>query len=128
MPRAQFDALPPGGRQHALPLGVTDSEAVGLLRPLDQVSVLRIPHARGLLCGIDDAAERSRFNSDAARLLRVPPWGAKCFQPCSKELAGWLPAEEIRRGGGWDKMSYCMKVDVPPKFDAGGACSLNVQP
>ena len=40
MPRAQFDALPPGGRQHALPLGVTDSEAVALLRPLDQVSAL----------------------------------------------------------------------------------------
>ena len=60
---------------------MTDSEAVALLRPLDQVSVLRIPHARGLLCGIDDAAERSRFNSDAARLLRVPPWGARNPNP-----------------------------------------------
>jgi hypothetical protein len=42
--------------------------------------VLRLPHARGLLCGIDDAAERSQFNSDTSRLLRVPAWGAKCFQ------------------------------------------------
>ena len=42
--------------------------------------MLRLPHARGLLCGIDDAAERSQFNSDTSRLLRVPAWGAKCFQ------------------------------------------------
>jgi len=109
----------------SLPLGTSAAEARELLKPLAATPVLRLPHARGLLCSIDDAAA---FNSLADRLLRIPTWCAKCFQPCSKELAGWLPAEEIRRGGGWDKMSYCMKVDVPPKFDAGGACSLNVQP
>ena len=38
--------------------------------------MLRIPHARGLLCGIDDEAERSKFNNDASRLLRVPAWGS----------------------------------------------------
>jgi len=109
----------------SLPLGTSAAEARELLKPLAATPVLRLPHARGLLCSIDDDAA---FNSLADRLLRIPTWCAKCFQPCSKELAGWLPAEEIRRGGGWDKMSYCMKVDVPPKFDAGGACSLNVQP
>ncbi|EOD05927.1 hypothetical protein EMIHUDRAFT_465958 [Emiliania huxleyi CCMP1516] len=109
----------------SLPLGTSAAEARELLKPLAATPVLRLPHARGLLCSIDDAAA---FNSLADKLLRIPTWCAKCFQPCSKELAGWLPAEEIRRGGGWDKMSYCMKVDVPPKFDAGGACSLNVQP
>ena len=126
MPRAQFDALPPGGRQHALPLGVTDSEAVGLLRPLDQVSVLRIPHARGLLCGIDDAAERSRFNSDAARLLRVPPWGAKCFQPCSSELAKWLTPEQISSGGGARGNQWTLHVKPPPPFKAG-TCVRNME-
>ena len=116
MPRAQFDALPPGGRQHALPLGVTDSEAVALLRPLDQASVLRIPHARGLLCGIDDAAERSRFNSDAARLLRVPPWGAKCFQPCKSELKEWLSDDEIARGAQGANF-FSLRVPKPPPLD-----------
>mmetsp|Transcript_35302 Transcript_35302/g.110769 ORF Transcript_35302/g.110769 Transcript_35302/m.110769 type:complete len:400 (-) Transcript_35302:84-1283(-) len=118
--------LRPGWTRKAgsLPLGTSAAEARELLKPLAATPVLRLPHARGLLCSIDDAAA---FNSLADRLLRIPTWCAKCFQPCSKELAGWLPAEEIRRGGGWDKMSYCMKIDVP-KFDAGGACSLNVQP
>jgi hypothetical protein len=76
LPRAAFDALPPASRQHALPSGVTDKEAVQLLRPLEGTAVLRLSHARGLLCGIDDATERSAFNSLASRLLRTPAWCA----------------------------------------------------
>ena len=45
LPRVDFDALPQGSRQHALPLGLTDSEAVTLLRPLEDVRVLH--HVEG---------------------------------------------------------------------------------
>ena len=126
LPRTEFDALPPGSRQHALPLGLTDSEAVTLLRPLEDVRVLRIPHARGLLCGMDDAAERSQFNSDASRLLRVPAWGAKCFQPCSSELAKWLTPEQISSGGGSRGNFWSLHVKPPPPFKAG-ACVRNME-
>ena len=78
--------------------------------------MLRIPHARGLLCGIDDAAERSRFNSDAARLLRVPPWGAKCFQPCKSELKEWLSDDEIARGAQGANF-FSLRVPKPPPLD-----------
>ena len=127
--------------------------------------MLRIPHARGLLCGIDDAAERSRFNrfahpepnpypspspspslspssnpspspspnpnpnlvnSDAARLLRVPPWGAKCFQPCSSELAKWLTPEQISSGGGARGNQWTLHVKPPPPFKAG-TCVRNME-
>ena len=97
-----------------------------LLRPLEDVRVLRIPHARGLLCGIDDAAERSQFNSDASRLLRVPAWGAKCFQPCSSELAKWLTPEQISSGGGSRGNFWSLHVKTPPPFKAG-ACVRNME-
>ena len=128
LPRAELEALPAlkEERRGALPLGATEREAAKLLAPLADVTVLRLPHARGLLCGIEDGKERGEFNALASRLLRVPAWGAKCFQPCSSELAKWLSDEQIRAGGGHRGNFFQLQVPHPPAFKEG-TCVKNVQ-
>ena len=126
--RQAFDALAPAAQRTALPLGTTDAEAKALLSKhgLDGVGVLRLPHARGLLCGLESAAEASELNKLAARVLRVPQWCAKCYQPCAQELARWIGADGAKRGGTWGGGGnfFCLDVPVPPAF-VQGSCVLN---
>ena len=81
----------------ALPLGVSDSDAVARLSPLQNAPVIRLESALGLLCGVDDAAARRELRRGGAA-AGVPAWGAKCFQPCKSELKEWLSDDEIARG------------------------------
>lgn len=129
LPRAAFDALPPAAQRGALPLGTTDAEVQTLLgtHGLDTASVLRLPHARGLLCGLSSRDATSNFNGVSGRLLRVPQWCAKCFQPCKQELAKWL-GPDVKSAGGWGMGGgnfYCLDVPAPPAF-RHGECVLNV--
>lgn len=115
----------PGGAGASAPpgtlfLGSSTDEARAALAAVANVPVLRLPHARGLLCSVDDP---DSFNAMAARVLSVPSWCAKCFQPCEQELAKWLPADEIKRGAQWGQ-SFCLPQRPLPKFQRG-ACSLN---
>lgn len=84
LPREKFDALRggqsagagapiAGASTAALPLGSTADEARALLGQ-HIAPVLRLPHARGLLCGAGDAQETARANSLSSQLLRVPQW------------------------------------------------------
>ena len=59
-------------------------------------------------------------------LLRVPAWGAKCFQPCASELAQWLSADEISAGGGGRGNFFTLHLKPPPAFRAG-ACVPNME-
>jgi hypothetical protein len=126
LPRASFDALPPAAQRGALPLGTTDTEVAKLLAAhgLEKAGVLRLPHARGLLCGLDGAAAASRANQLASRLLRVPQWCAKCFQPCSQELAKWLGPNAGGRSMWGGNNYFCLDVPLPPAFQPG-QCVLN---
>lgn len=103
-----------------LPLGVSVEEARRVLEPLRDVPVLQLPHARGLICSVDDPVA---FNALMGRVLRVPTWCAKCFQPCEQELGKWLPAEEIKKGAMWGQ-SFCLPQKPLPKF-VRGKCVLN---
>ena len=131
LPRAAYDASPAAARARSLPLGTTDAEARRLLAGVESAPVLRLPHARGLLCGLEDAAVLTEFNALSARLLHVPQWCAKCYQPCSSELSQWLsPAELSRgvRGGGFlggGGSFFCLNVPTPPAF-RHGECVRNV--
>ena len=100
----------------ALPLGVSDSDAVARLSPLQNAPVIRLESALGLLCGVDDAAARRELNAEAARLLNVPAWGAKCFQPCKSELKEWLSDDEIARGAQGANF-FSLRVPKPPPLD-----------
>ena len=121
--------LKSGGYGRAYNLGTTDAEVKQLLGgALDAAPVLRLPHARGLLCGLSEPLA-SEVNRLAGRVLRVPQWCAKCYQPCAQELAKWLgPAEARGQGGGLfgggGGNFWCLNVPTPPAFKAG-ACVLN---
>jgi len=52
-------------------------------------------------------------------------WCSKCFQPCERELARWLPADEIKRGSKWGQ-SFCLPQSPLPLFKRG-ACVLNTK-
>ena len=116
LPRAEYDALPAHAKAAALPLGVSDSDAVARLSPLQNAPVIRLESALGLLCGVDDAAARRELNAEAARLLNVPAWGAKCFQPCKSELKEWLSDDEIARGAQGANF-FSLRVPKPPPLD-----------
>jgi hypothetical protein len=116
VPRAEHEALhaQPQGAQglDALPAGVTGEEARGLLHHREDARILRLPHARGLLCGVDEPA---KFNALAARLLRVPTWCSKCFDACDRELSKWLNPHAIKAAS-TSPNSVCFKPELPPAF------------
>ena len=129
VPRKAFDALPPAERRGVLPQGTTDTEARELLAAssLDAAAVLRLPHARDLLCGLGSAELTREVNQVAQRLLRVPQWCAKCFQPCAQELARWLGPGAGGGGRGWGMGGpnfFCLDVPMPTPFKLG-ECVLN---
>jgi len=124
--RAEYDGLDAAAKGAALPTGVTTNQAKELLAAHAAAPVLRLSHVRGLLCGIDDDAEREAFARLAGSLLRVPAWGAKCFQPCASELAQWLSADEISAGGGGRGNFFTLHLKPPPAFRAG-ACVPNME-
>ena len=120
--RSTFDVLPQAARHAALPLGTTDEEARTLLSSVENAPVLRIPHARGLLCGLKSADAIRAFNERADKLLQVPPWSAKCHSPCQQELAKWLTPEQ--RAGARGNFFF-LNVPRPPRFQLG-KCVTNV--
>ena len=126
MPRSEYDGLDAATKGAALPTGVTTGQAKELLAAHEAAPVLRLTHVRGLLCGIDDDAERDAFARIAGSLLRVPAWGAKCFQPCASELAQWLSADEISAGGGARGNFFTLHLKPPPAFRAG-VCVPNME-
>ena len=78
-----------------LPTGSTAPELVSLLRPMGGVTVLRLQHARGLMCGLAGVAETRAFNELATPLLRVPAWCTRCRGSCADLLPRWLAPAEI---------------------------------
>ena len=131
LPRNRFEALEPAATRGALPLGTTDGEARSLLQKqgLDKAGVLRLPHARGLLCGMESASDASALNRLSQRLLKVPQWCAKCFQPCKEELAKWLGPNVGGSSLPWGMGGgnyYCLDVPLPPAFKHG-ECVANVR-
>lgn len=106
----------------ALPAGVTGEEARELLRHREDTRILRLPHARGLLCGVTEPA---RFNALAERLLHVPTWCSKCFDTCDRELRKWLPPRTIKAAS-TSLNSVCFTPDPPPAFRPN-ECVLNVK-
>ena len=125
LPRQTFDAQAASERAGALPTGTTDAEVRSLLASyaVADAGVLRLPHARDLLCGLSSSALTSQVNQLSQRLLRVPQWCAKCYQPCAQELAKWLGAKAAGSGrmgfgmGGGN--FYCLDVPAPPAFRDG---------
>jgi hypothetical protein len=124
--RAEHEALlaqQPGKEGlDALPTGVTAEEARQLLHHREDARILRLPHARGLLCGVTDPA---RFNALAARVLRVPTWCSKCFDTCDRELSKWLPPHAIKAAS-TSPNSVCFTPDPPPAFHPD-ECVSNVR-
>eukprot|EP00966_Prymnesium_polylepis_P231290 5352249-Prymnesium_polylepis.2 len=108
-------ALPP----NTLPLGTTTSEAVRLLGASD-AQILRLPHARGLLCELGPSGEVATFRRLADRVLRAPPWCARCDGGCDKLLSRWFePGEVSNRGPMWGRSEWCMETPRPPAFRQG---------
>ena len=103
----------------ALPLGATTDEARNLLRHRENATVLRLPHARGLLCGVSDPVQ---FNALAARVLRVPTWCSKCFDTCERELKKWLPLDMIKTAS-TSPNTVCFNPALPPAFRANECIS-----
>ncbi|KAL3926762.1 MAG: hypothetical protein SGPRY_003152 [Prymnesium sp.] len=120
--RTAYDSLPQAAKSFALPLGTTDAEARRILQPLATTSVLRLPHARQLLCGFEAAEAVSNFNSKASSLLVVPAWCAKCFSPCRTELSKWLSPAQLQGVRG---EFYCLQSPKPPSF-RHGSCIKNL--
>ena len=131
LPRKDFDALPAAERRGVLPQQTTDAEAKALLQAsgLADVAVLRLPHTRDLLCGLSSDALVRDVNALSQKVLRVPQWCAKCYQPCAQELAKWLGPKVGDGGGriGWGMGGpnfYCLDVPLPAQFRSG-ECVLN---
>ena len=120
--RSSLPGLSAAERRSALPLGTSGTEAATLLAPLEQAPVLRLPHARNLLCGLGSADATTAFNRRAERLLRVPAWTAKCFTPCKTQLAKWLSPEYLAGARG---ESFYLQIKAPVKF-RHGECALNI--
>ncbi len=133
LPRAAYDAQPRaaaaasaagagGARTAVLPQGTTAPEAARLLSAYEDATLLRLPHARGLLCGVADGEARA-VNAYLKPLLQVPPWCSRCRGGCAKLIRErqWLSEEQI--GHSWGD-EWCMRVPPPPPFERG-RCVLN---
>ena len=116
----------PATTAHHLPVGISAAEAQRRLHAHSGATVLRLTHARGLLCGLDGALDARAFNQLAGSLLKPPSWCAKCYQPCKRELARWLDAEVIAKGWRTEGREefWCSHFEPPPPLSAsgGGAC------
>jgi len=122
LPRAQHRALlarPRVALLDALPLGTSDGEAAKLLAHLRAAPLLRLQHARGLLCALDAPQP---FNDLAATLLRAPAWCSRCSQPCEEQLAPWLPAERVRaaRPAPAEQHAVCFQPPLPAPLRSDG--------
>ena len=122
LPRAQHRALlarPRVALLDALPLGTSDGEAAKLLAHLRAAPLLRLQHARGLLCALDAP---QTFNDLAASLLRAPAWCSRCSQPCEEQLAPWLPAERVRaaRPAPAEQHAVCFQPPLPAPLRSDG--------
>lgn len=131
--RKAYDAMPSEQRARALPLGVEATEAVRLLEraaTTRDAPILRLPHARGLLCGLggSDPEPTRAFNELARQLLRVPPWCSRCNGPrgCQPLLRQWLTAEQI--GASARRSEWCMHTPAPPPFQHGQCVPNHVPP
>uniref|UniRef100_A0A6V2UW24 Uncharacterized protein n=2 Tax=Emiliania huxleyi TaxID=2903 RepID=A0A6V2UW24_EMIHU len=125
--RSAYDvAAAAGGGATLLPLGATAVEAAKLLGGRNGgAALLRLPHARGLLCGVGGRPAATReFNHFAQPLLRAPAWCARCAkrEGCPSNLAKWLTPEQTGspRGHG----EWCLRTPPPPRFRPG-QCVLN---
>mmetsp|Transcript_24267 Transcript_24267/g.52973 ORF Transcript_24267/g.52973 Transcript_24267/m.52973 type:complete len:410 (-) Transcript_24267:149-1378(-) len=110
--------LPEGSKLSlgSLPLGLSDAAAAGALAPLAHKTVLRLPHARGLLCGLE-AEANADMAALSAKLLRPPEWCSTCFRPCADELSRWLDAAAISAGADGANR-WCARVDPPRPLPA----------
>ena len=110
-----------------LPLGTTAHEAADLLQRsgAGRAAVLRLPHARGLLCGIGGASAQPTldFNRLARRVLRAPPWCTRCDRGCKLLLERWLSSEQIGRPRGFGE--WCLHTPPPMEF-RHGTCTPNI--
>lgn len=128
LPRDEYDRLPAEQRARALPTGMVADDAARMLGPsLNEAAVLRLPHARGLLCGLSGGGGGGRaatreFNRAMQPVLRVPPWCSRCDRGCKKLLAKWLAPEQIGNAGRGSE--WCLRTPPPPKF-RHGQCVLN---
>ena len=121
LPHEQYDALPSVAQAHALPLGTRATEAAAALAQHDGATLLRLEHARGLLCGLGSSDGERAFNSLAASVLRVPDWCTRCHQGCAKQLREFLGPQEIGHALG---QQWCLRLPPPPAFEPG-RCVLN---
>jgi hypothetical protein len=80
-----------------------------------------------MLCYAMLCRRAAAFNSLAASVLRVPQWCAKCFQPCDKELARWLPADVIRAGAGPSPNPNHLRTPLPsPPHPSCCCCCVSI--
>ncbi len=113
------------GPMARLPSGISDAAAEARLRPYAAARVLRLSHARGLLCGIEGGRDAvDKFNRLAASVLRPPEWCSTCFQKCEHELAQWLDAAAIKRGADGPNR-WCARIGPPPPLPVAraGGCA-----
>uniref|UniRef100_A0A7S3BAD7 Uncharacterized protein n=1 Tax=Haptolina ericina TaxID=156174 RepID=A0A7S3BAD7_9EUKA len=110
-----------------LPMHTTTDEAVRLLGSgaAGSATLLRIPHARGILCGLGSASEVAEFHR-IARVLTTPAWCTRCHGGCQRLLARWFKPDELP-GAGRGTTEWCMQPPRPPAFSFG-KCVLNTVP
>ena len=74
---------------------------------------------------LTQAAETQRFNQLAERVLRPPPWCARCDRTCQQNtLPRWLSTKQIEaHARGW-RPEWCLQTPPPPRFEVG-KCVLN---
>lgn len=112
-----------------MPTGSTAADVAEMLERSGaaKAAIVRLPHARGLLCGMggktpaDDARATATFNRLAGRLLRAPPWCARCDRGCDRVLSQWLTSEQI--GGVRPGREFCLRTPAPPRFRQGQCVS-----
>jgi len=105
--------------------GVSDADAARQLSGYSHVRVLRLPHARGLLCGVE-AAVNAQFAALSRELLTPPEWCSTCFGPCASELSTWLDAPTIAAGA-TGSHRWCARWNSPAALPSAavGCTSTN---
>lgn len=119
-----------GGSGVRLPLGLSDQHAARLLAPYAHTRVLRLSHARGLLCGIEGGERADSFGRllrppwPENGLLTPPPWCSTCFARCDVELRKWLTPEAIAKGvDRGNPNRWCARWEPPPPLqEAAKGC------